>query len=84
MDENFAYWFASFNEQENGSLRPSPLVPTLLVTWLTKYPLTRLAIMNVRYVSAFPTFNPHGGPINHSSIGSKLESLVHPYFQSYP
>ena len=42
MDENFAYWSASFNEQENGSLRPSPLVPMLSPTKLTGYPLTYL------------------------------------------
>ena len=33
--------------------------------------------------SAFPSFNPHGGPITHSSTGSNLDSPVHPCFQSY-
>ena len=47
MDENFAYWSASFNEQENGSLRPSPLVLMLLPTLLIGYPLTYLAYMIV-------------------------------------
>ena len=27
-----------------------------------------------------PTFNPHGGPITHSSTGSKPDSPVHPRF----
>ena len=30
MDENFAYWSASSYEQENGSLRPTPLVPNFV------------------------------------------------------
>ena len=29
------------------------------------------------------TFNPHGGPITHSSTGSKPDSPVHPCSQSY-
>ena len=36
--------------------------------------------MAVQDVSALPTFNPHGGPITHSSTGSKPDSLVHPLF----
>ena len=62
MDENFAYWSASFNEQENGSLRPSPLVPMLLPTYLTGYPLTHLTIMTVQNVGPLPTFNHMVGP----------------------
>ena len=27
-----------------------------------------------------PTFNPHGGPITHSSTGSKPDSPIHPLF----
>ena len=69
-----------FNEQENGSLRPSPLVPTMLLTWPTNYPLTCLAYMIVQDVIALPTFNPHGGPITHSSTGSKPDSPIHPLF----
>ena len=42
MTENFAYWSVSCYEQENGSLRPSPLVPTLLPTWLTRCSLINL------------------------------------------
>ena len=53
MDENFAYWSASFNEQENGSLRPSPLVQMLLLTQLTGYPLACLAYMIVQIITAF-------------------------------
>ena len=79
MDENFAYWSASFNEQENGSLRPSPLVPALLPTELTWYSLTCLAIMTVQDVTA-PNFNPHGGPITHSSTGSKPDSPIQHLF----
>ena len=62
MGDNFANWFASFNEQENGSLRPSPLVSMLLPTYLTGYPLTRLAIMTVQNVGPLPTFNHMVGP----------------------
>ena len=29
--------------------------------------------------SAFPSFNPHGGPITHSSTGSKPDSPVQPW-----
>ena len=36
--------------------------------------------MIVQYVAALPTFNPHGGPITHSSTGSKPDSPVHPLF----
>ena len=80
MDENLAYWSASFNEQENGSLRPSPLVLMLLPTLLIGYPLTYLAYMIVQDVIALPTVNPHGGPITHSSTGSEPDSPVQPCF----
>ena len=38
--------------------------------------------MTVQDVTTLPTFNPHGGPITHRSTGSKLDSLVHPWFWS--
>ena len=72
-----------FNEQENGSLRPLPLVPMLLPTELTCYALTYLAIMTVQDVTTLSTLKPHGGPITHSSTGSELDSLVPPCSQSY-
>ena len=34
------------------------------------------------YVSALPTFNPHGGPITHSSTGSKPDPPVPPFSKS--
>ena len=36
--------------------------------------------MTVQDVIVPPTFNPHGGPITHSSTGSKPDSHVHPLF----
>src|SRR3954467_14607091 len=36
--------------------------------------------MTVQDATAPPTFNPHGGPITHSSTGSKPDSPVHPRF----
>ena len=36
--------------------------------------------MIVQDITALPTFNPHGGPITHSSTGSKPDSPVHPLF----
>src|SRR4051812_10225377 len=36
--------------------------------------------MIVQDVTALPTLNPHGGPITHSSTGSKPDSPVHPLF----
>mgnify|MGYP001010029840 CR=1 FL=1 len=36
--------------------------------------------MTVQDVTVPPTFNPHGGPITHSSTGSKPDSPVHPLF----
>ncbi len=36
--------------------------------------------MIVQDVTVLPTFNPHGGPITHSSTGSKPDSYVHPLF----
>ena len=33
--------------------------------------------MTVQDVTVPPTFNPHGGPITHSSTGSKPDSPVH-------
>ena len=36
--------------------------------------------MIVQDVTALPTFNPHGGPITHSSTGSKPDSPVYPVF----
>ena len=36
--------------------------------------------MIVQDVTALPTFNPHSGPITHSSTGSKPDSPVHPLF----
>ena len=37
--------------------------------------------MIVQYVTALPAFNPHGGPITHSSTGSKPDSPVPPCTQ---
>ena len=68
-----------FNEQENGSLRPSPLVSSCcrhnwqatlwhaLLPWPCK-------------MSAPFYFKPHGGPITRSSTASKPDSPVHPRF----
>ena len=42
--------------------------------------MTCLAYMIAQDVTTFPTFNPHGGPITHSSTGSKPYSPVHPMF----
>ena len=42
-----------------------------------RLPLTCLAYIIVQDVTALPTFNPHGGPITHSSTGSKPDSPVH-------
>ena len=39
--------------------------------------------MTVQDVTAFSTFIPYGGPITHSSTGSKPDSLVHPGWKSY-
>ena len=36
--------------------------------------------MIVQDVTPLPTFNPHGGPITHSSTGSKPDCPVHPLF----
>ena len=36
--------------------------------------------MIIQHDIALPTFNTHGGPITHSSIGSKPDSPVHPLF----
>mgnify|MGYP005830548497 CR=1 FL=1 len=36
--------------------------------------------MIVQDVNPLPTINPHGGPITHSSTGSKPDSLVDPLF----
>ena len=38
------------------------------------------ACMITQDVSALPTFNSHGGPITHSSTGSKPDPPVHPLF----
>ena len=81
MDKNLAYWFASFNKQENGSLHPSPLVPSCcrhnwhgtlwhaLLSWPCKMSLLLLK-------------KPHGGPITHSSTGSKPDPPVPPFPKS--
>ena len=47
---------------------------------MTGYPPTCLAYMIAQDVTTFPTFNQHGGPITHSSTGSKPDSPVHPRF----
>ena len=43
-----------------------------------------LAYMIVQDVTALPTFNPHGGPITHSSTGSKPDSPVTPVSKVIP
>ena len=80
MDENFAYWSASFNELENGSLRPSPLVPMVVADIIDSLSSDMPCLHDHARRHPLPTFNPHGGPITHSSTGSKPDSLVHPLF----
>src|SRR4051812_31382059 len=80
MDENFAYWSASF--QRAGKWFSSSLA---LGT-------NNAANTNDRLFSDMPClhdrarrhpssyFYPHGGPITHSSTGLKPDSPVHPRF----
>ena len=54
----------------------------LLIKRTTIDPLY-LWVVTVQDVSALPTSKPHGGPITHSSTGSKPDSHVHLCFQCY-
>ena len=77
MDENFAYWSASFNEQENGSLRPSPLVPTIATDITDMLPIDMPYYHDRARCHRSFYFNPHGGPITHRSTRSKPDSPVY-------
>ena len=66
------------------SLCSSSLVPTLLPAQLTSYSLTCLPVVAMQDVTTLPTFNPHGGPITHSSTGSNPDSHVYPVVKVIP
>ena len=80
MDENFAYWSASF--QRAGKWFSSSLaLGTNVVANITDRLSSDLPCYHNRAnVSTLSAFNPHGGPITHSSTGSKPDSPVHPRF----
>ena len=42
--------------------------------------MTCLPVADMQDVTTLPAFNPHGGPITHSSTGSKPNSRVHTLF----
>ena len=80
MDENFAYWSASF--QRAGKWFSSSLAlgidDVADITDNLSYDMP--CFMIVQDVTALPAFNPHGGPITHRSTGSKPDSPVQPLF----
>ena len=80
MDENFAYWSASF--QRAGKWFSSSLaLGTDVVADITDRLPSDMPCYRDRARCQPPLyFKPHGGPITHSSTGSKPDSLVHPLF----
>ena len=83
MDGNFAYWSASFNEQENGS--SSLALGINVVAYITDRLSSDMPCLHDRVIRhRLPTFNPHGGPITHRSTGSKPDSPVDPIAKVIP
>ena len=85
MDENLAYWSASF--QRAGKWFSSSLaLGTDIVADITDMLLSDMPCYRDRTRCQPPlsTFNPHGGPITHSSTGSKPDTLVHPVVKVIP
>ena len=82
MDENFAYWFASF--QRAGKWFSSSLALGIdVVADIADMLSSEMPCLHDRANRHhLPNFNPHGGPITHSSTGSKPDSAVHPLFLS--
>ena len=84
MDENFPYWSALF--QRAGEWFSSSLaLGTDVVADITDRLSSGMPCLHDHANRhRLPTFNPHGGPITHSSTGSKLDSHVHlPCSRSY-
>ena len=80
MDENFAYWSASL--QRAGKWFSSSLaLGTNVVADITDMVLSDMPCYHDRArCHCSYKKNPHGGPITHSSTGSKLDCPVHPLF----
>ena len=82
MDENFAYWSASF--QLAGKWFSSSLaLGTNVVATITDRSSSDMSHYHDRARCQLPSyFLPHGGPITHSSTGSKPDSPVYPLLRS--
>ena len=81
MDENLAYWSASF--QRAGKWFSSSLaLGTNVVADITDLVLSDMSCYHdrERRHCSYYKKKPHGGPITHSSTGSKPDSPVHPLF----
>ena len=77
MDENFAYWPASF-ERARKWFSSSLALGTSIVAIITGRLPSDMPCYHDHTRCRCPSyFNPHGGPITHSSTGSKPESPVH-------
>ena len=80
MDENCAYWSASFQragEWFSSSLALGAGVVADINDWL----FSDMPYLHDRATHhCLPAFSPHGGPITDSSTGSKPDSPIHPLF----
>ena len=78
MDENFAYWSASF-QRAGKRFSLSLSLGTDVVANITDRLFSDIPCYHDRARCRRPSYlNPHGGPITHNSTGSKPDSHVHP------
>ena len=84
MDENCAYWSASFQRAGKG-FSSSPALGIDVVADITdRLPSDMPCLHDHVRRHRLPTFNAHGGPITHSSTGSKPDSPVQPDVKVIP
>ena len=80
MDENFAYWSASFQRAGKWFSLSLALGTDVVADITDRLPSDMPCLHDHARRLRLPTFNPHSGPITHSSTGSKPDSPVHPLF----
>ena len=83
MDENFAYWSTLFQRAGEWFSSSLALGTDVVADLIDRLSSDTPCLHDRANHHRLPTFNPHGGPITHSSTGLKPALMYTPCSQSY-